>query len=151
MCNGVGFLSVYQDDAAGYGGGVAGGHVSARIADVVQVAKLDQFIELLGHPSELLSDHAGGVEINVAHGQSVSIGIVGKDGAFEAGLDVVFDNDHAVHPAEEWFARQHVWMKPEDARTERVELIGVSLARKHCVLRDGGAIAIVIQFEAVPV
>ena len=153
MCNGVGFLSVYQDDGAGYGGGIAGGHVSARIADVVQVAKLDQFIELLGgrRHSELLSDHAGGVEINVAHGQSVGIGIVGKDGAFEAGLDVVFDNDHAVHPAEECVARQHVRVKPEDARTERLELIGVALARKHCVLRDRGAIAVVIQFDAVPV
>ena len=32
-----------------------------------------------------------------------------------------------------------------------VELIGVALARKHCVLRDGGAIAVVIQFDAVPV
>ena len=91
------------------------------------------------------------IEFDVAHGQGEGVASSGKNGAFEARLDVILDDDHAIHSAKERVAGHHVRVEPEDTRAERLELIGVALARQDGILRDRRAIAVVIQFDAVPV
>jgi hypothetical protein len=148
---GVRSLPVHEHGRPGLPGGVAGRLDSARVADLDEVAELDQLVLRLGHAAERLADDARGVELDVAHRERERGGVRGQRRALQAGLDVVLDDDHAVQAGEERVARQHVRVEPEDARPEGLELVRVALPRQHRVLRDRRAVAVVVELEAVPV
>ena len=76
-----GFLARLPDDAAGHGSGIAGGSVSAWIADVVEMTKLDQFIELLGGGQAFRKAFPTTPDASKSmslKSQSMGIGVVGK-------------------------------------------------------------------------
>ena len=144
-------LAVAQKEFAGFSGRAALAVITVRQAEDAVLTKLYQGVEAVIRPTDDFSHRPVG-EADVRHDQrkrAVRPGDhIRRD---ERRFVAVMHDDRAIHAAVGGRARQHVRVIPKQSRARHDEPVGVSLAGQNGILRHGGAVAVVVQFEAMPV